>query len=89
MAICLAVGLIFLTEDGEKKWRKRDGEFEAMQLSKADVISFWNDGWNCLLKTLESVTEADLDKKVLIRTEALQAYDAILRQLAHYPYHIG
>ncbi len=79
----------FLTEDGEKEWRKRDCEFEAMQSSKADVISFWNDGWNCLLKTLESLTEADLDKKVTIRTEPLQVYDAIFRQLAHYPYHVG
>lgn len=50
----------FLTEDGEKEWRKRDGEFEAMTLSKADVVSFWNAGWDCLIKTLESLTEADL-----------------------------
>ena len=44
----------FLTEDGEKEWRNRDTEFETMQLSKADIISLWNDGWNCFLKTLES-----------------------------------
>ncbi|MDI9366377.1 MAG: DUF1572 family protein [Flavobacterium sp.] len=79
----------FLTEDGEKEWRKRDGEFEAITLSKADVLSFWSTGWDCLLKTLESLTEADLEKTITIRSEPLQVYDAILRQLAHYPYHVG
>jgi hypothetical protein len=79
----------FLTEDGEKEWRKRDGEFEVMTLSKADVVSFWNAGWDCLIKTLESLTEADLEKTITIRSEPLQVYDAILRQLAHYPYHVG
>jgi hypothetical protein len=32
---------------------------------------------------------ADLTKTVTIRTEPLTVYDAILRQLAHYPYHVG
>jgi hypothetical protein len=79
----------FLTEDGEKEWRKRDSEFEAIVLSKADVLSFWNNGWDCLLKTLESLTDEDLEKTITIRSEPLQVYDAILRQLAHYPYHVG
>ncbi len=79
----------FLTEDGEKEWRKRDAEFEIIQCSKADIISFWNDGWKCMLDTLESLKPEDLTKKVTIRTEPLSVYDAILRQLAHYPYHVG
>lgn len=79
----------FLTEDGEKHWRKRDHEFEPMECSKADLLSFWEDGWKCLLNTLASLTEADLEKTVTIRTEPLLVYDAILRQLAHYPYHVG
>lgn len=79
----------FLTEDGEKEWRKRDAEFENTPLSKEDVLSFWNAGWDCLLKTLENLQPADLMKTVTIRTEPLTVYDAILRQLAHYPYHVG
>ena len=79
----------FLTEDGEKEWRKRDAEFESVRCSQQDIIGFWNDGWKCLFATLESLTPADLDKTVTIRTEPLQVYDAILRQLAHYPYHVG
>jgi len=79
----------FLTEDGEKEWRKRDGEFMHQLLSKQDVLSFWNAGWDCFLKTLESLKEEDLDKTITIRSEPMPVYDAILRQLAHYPYHVG
>ena len=79
----------FLTEDGEKEWRKRDAEFEDMQLSRQDLLSFWNEGWNCLLNALKQMTPADLDKTIYIRTEPLKAYDAIIRQMAHYPYHVG
>ena len=79
----------FLTEDGEKEWRKRDAEFEVIQCNKSDILSFWNEGWACLFKTLESLTPEELTKTVTIRTEPLLVYDAILRQLAHYPYHVG
>lgn len=79
----------FLTEDGEKEWRKRDAEFEEMQLTKQDLLSFWNEGWNCLLNTLKELTPADLTKTIHIRTEPLIVYDAIIRQMAHYPYHVG
>lgn len=79
----------FLTEDGEKEWRKRDAEFETTKMSKEDLLSFWNAGWDCLIKTLESLQPEDLNKTITIRTEPLTVYDAILRQLAHYPYHVG
>ena len=79
----------FLSEDGEKHWRNRDAEFEPMQCSKQDLICFWNDAWKCLLDTLEGMQPADLEKIIYIRTEPLKVYDAILRQLAHYPYHVG
>lgn len=79
----------FLTEDGEKEWRKRDAEFEIMKCTKQDLLSFWNDGWKCMFDTLENLTPGDLTKTITIRTEPLTVYDAILRQLAHYPYHVG
>jgi hypothetical protein len=79
----------FLTEDGEKHWRRRDAEFEQMQCSKQDLMAFWNEGWKCLIDTLETLTEEDLNRTVTIRTEPLKVYDAVLRQLAHYPYHVG
>ncbi len=79
----------FLTEDGEKLWRQRDAEFEEGDLNNEDVLSLWNEGWNCVLQTLQSLTPADLGKTIYIRTEPLFVYDAILRQLAHYPHHVG
>jgi len=79
----------FLTEDGEKEWRNRDAEFNEMKMSKQDLLSFWNEGWNVLLNTLQSLTPEDLTKTIHIRTEPLIVYDAIIRQMAHYPYHVG
>ena len=79
----------FLTEDGEKDWRKRDAEFENAINTKNGIISLWEKGWKCLLDTLSSLQPEDLNKTITIRTEPLLVYDAILRQLAHYPYHVG
>jgi hypothetical protein len=79
----------FLTEDGEKTWRKRDTEFEFREDSRDEVIAAWEKGWSCLLSALGSLTAADLLSKVKIRSESLLALDAINRQLAHYAYHVG
>ena len=79
----------FLTEDGEKPWRQRDDEFEIHQYSKQQIIELWQKGWDCLLQALASLTEDDLLKIIYIRQEPLTVVDAINRQLAHYPYHIG
>jgi hypothetical protein len=79
----------FLTEDGEKEWRKRDAEFEVMDVRRNDLLSFWNTGWSLVFQTLGSLKEEDLDKTIYIRGEPHKAFDAILRQLAHYSYHVG
>jgi hypothetical protein len=78
-----------LTSDGEKEWRNRDMEFEEQNMSKQQLIDFWEKGWNCCIDTLTSLTEEDLLKTVYIRNEGLPVVDAINRQLAHYPYHVG
>lgn len=79
----------FLTEDGEKSWRKRDEEFKEMYVSKEDLLSFWNEGWKCLLNAVESLKAEDVTKTIHIRTEPLSVCDAMLRQLAHVAYHVG
>ena len=79
----------FLTEDGEKPWRNRDEEFELKQLSKAQIILLWNEGWETFLQSLSSLTDNDLTKTVSIRKETLTVIDAINRQIAHYSYHVG
>ncbi|GAC1381944.1 MAG: DUF1572 domain-containing protein [Ginsengibacter sp.] len=79
----------FLATDGEKEWRKRDGEFVEKEDSKTYLESIWEEGWNCMLNTLYSLKDEDLLKTILIRFEPLSVTDAINRQLAHYPYHVG
>ncbi len=79
----------FLTEDGEKEWRQRDEEFEVHGLTKEMAIDLWQKGWDCFLGALKALSETDLSKTVFIRHEPLTVVDAINRQLAHYPYHIG
>ncbi|HRP33045.1 MAG TPA: DUF1572 family protein [Agriterribacter sp.] len=79
----------FLTEDGEKTWRNRDMEFNDQHFSRARLMELWEKGWQCFIGALEGLREADLLTTVYIRQEPLTAIDAINRQLAHYPHHVG
>ena len=108
----------FLTTDGEKEWRDRDGEFDestniihtrhpelvsgsaemlkqvqhdkqSLENKKIEVLRLWNQGWECLFNTLNSLKPEDLDKIIYIRNEGHTVLEAINRQLAHYPYHVG
>lgn len=79
----------FLTTDGEKSERNRDGEFETKRMTKAQLLNCWEDGWHVFLEALESLDEKDLEKTVHIRGQAHTVIDAIERQMAHYAAHIG
>lgn len=79
----------FLTSDGEKEWRNRDNEFENDMNSKQQMLDRWNEAWSVLFDTLKSLNEDDLDKIIYIRNQGHTVLEAINRQLAHYPYHIG
>ena len=79
----------FLTTDGQKEWRNRDDEFEKTDFTKPEMMDLWNQGWDCLFDALAPLTEEDLSKTVYIRGEAHTVTEAINRQLAHLPYHIG
>src|ERR1700733_1168535 len=79
----------FLTTDGEKPTRNRDGEFEAPPATRAELLATWEAGWACLFSALEPLTDADLTRTVTIRGEAHSVMQAINRQLAHYPQHVG
>jgi hypothetical protein len=79
----------FLTSDGEKPWRNRDAEFENRFANREALISHWNEGWECLLSTLRGLTAEQLEDIVYIRNDGHTVVEAINRQLAHYPYHIG
>lgn len=79
----------FLTTDGEKDWRNRDGEFEENHKTKAELLVFWNKGWDCLFDAINSLQPERLTDIIYIRKEGHTVMDAINRQLAHYPYHVG
>lgn len=79
----------FLTTDGDKEWRQRDAEFENDISTRAEMMRLWSEGWNCLFAALDAITDADLGRVVHIRNEAHSVMEAINRQLAHYPYHMG
>jgi Protein of unknown function (DUF1572) len=79
----------FLSSDGEKPNRNRDGEFIEPPATREAVLKQWEDGWGLLFATLESLTDDDLSRTVTIRGEPHSVMQAINRQLAHYPYHVG
>ena len=80
----------FLTTDGEKPDRFRDREFEITGAStRADVMQWWEEGWACVLGTIETLKPEDVMRTVTIRGEPHTVLQAINRQIAHYAAHIG
>ena len=79
----------FLTSDGEKEWRNRDLEFEDDMNSETQIKEAWENGWKCLFDAINPLTDEDLSKIVYIRNEGHTVQEAILRQIAHYSYHVG
>ena len=79
----------FYSEDGEKDWRKRDTEFYESSKNKEELKNHWEKGWNCLFTIIDNLKENDLTKIIKIRNENHTVVEAINRQLAHYPFHIG
>lgn len=79
----------FLTTDGEKPWRTREAEFDDHPRPRATVLAEWEAGWQCLFEALDGLAEADLARSIYIRHQGHSVLEAINRQLAHYPYHVG
>ncbi|MCH4830557.1 MULTISPECIES: DUF1572 family protein [Flavobacterium] len=79
----------FLTSDGEKEWRDRDAEFENKIMTKEELLVLWEKGWKCFFDAINDLKPQNLSQIIYIRNEEQTVIDAINRQLAHYPYHIG
>jgi hypothetical protein len=80
----------FLTTDGEKTTRDRDGEFLLTESNtRAHLMADWERGWSTLFDTLAGLTDADLERTVTIRGEAHSVRQALLRGTTHVAYHIG
>jgi len=79
----------FLTSDGEKEWRDRDEEFQPTIETKEELLTKWNEGWDCVFKAIDSINEENFDTTVYIRNMGHTIPEALNRQLAHYASHVG
>ena len=80
----------FLTTDGEKPDRNRDGEFVIDGTpGRAAIMADWESGWARLFATLDALGPDDLLKDVRVRGEALSALSQLDRQMTHHAYHVG
>jgi len=79
----------FLSTDGEKPDRNREMEFADPPPTRADLLEAWEHGWKCVFSAIEPLSDADLDRTVIIRGEPHSVMQAINRQVAHYAHHTG
>jgi uncharacterized damage-inducible protein DinB len=79
----------FLTTDGEKPTRNRDGEFEDWPGDRASLMEYFDKGWQEWRSSIAALTVDDLEKTVTIRGEPHSVPLAIQRSLTHTAYHVG
>ena len=80
----------FLTSDGEKPDRDRDGEFEMPErVGRREIVGWWESGWSAALGAIEALRPADLDRTVTIRNEPFTVVEALNRSITHTAYHVG
>jgi uncharacterized damage-inducible protein DinB len=79
----------FFTSDGEKPWRRRDEEFQARRVTRAELLEKWESGWAPLLTTLLALSDDQLQGTVTIRRQPLVVHEALHRSLGHTAYHVG
>lgn len=79
----------FLTSDGEKPWRNREEEFDRRTVSRAELLTKWDQGWATLYASIDALRDEDLSGSVIIRRESLSVHEALHRSLAHTAYHVG
>jgi len=80
----------FLTSDGEKPDRDRDGEFVLHPHdTRAHLVNEWTTAWDLLAATVEALTPDDLQRTIYIRAEPHTVGQALNRHLGHLAYHVG
>jgi hypothetical protein len=79
----------FLTSDGEKPARDRDGEFVDEALSREQMMAMWESGWAVVFGAIAPLADTDLAKTITIRGEPHSVFKALNRQTSHYAYHVG
>ena len=80
----------FLTSDGEKPGRNRDGEFEMPARPHAPTCSRPGaTGSRLALASIEALRPEDLDRTIYVRQEAFLVVEALNRSISHTAYHVG
>jgi len=80
----------FLTSDGEKPDRNRDGEFIAEEgTDREELMRRWEESFRILFDTFDALTAEDFGRTVTIRGEPHTILQALNRSLMHTAYHVG
>jgi len=80
----------FLTTDGDKPTRDRDGEFVITpDDTRTALLAALERGWQAVFDTLDTLSIGDLEKTITIRGEPHTVAQALLRGLNHVAYHTG
>jgi hypothetical protein len=79
----------FLTTDGEKPWRDRDGEFAEGPFTRAQIDEVWKKGWDIVEGEVGKLSDDDLGRTITIRGTGLTVHEALCRSIAHTSMHVG
>lgn len=80
----------YLTSDGEKPDRDRDGEFVvAPGTPRAEIERLWQDAWALQQATVQALGPADLAATVTYRGRPETVMESLLKQLGHAALHVG
>jgi hypothetical protein len=80
----------FLTSDGEKPDRHRDGEFEMPAgRTRESVQADWDNGFRLFSAAVTALEPGDLLRDVSIRGDRFSVVEALQRAITHVSYHVG
>ncbi len=79
----------FMTVDGEKPWRDREGEFDGGTWTKEEILTMWREAFELLERELGPLTDEDCSRSVTIRGVSLTVHEALCRSIAHVAMHVG
>lgn len=80
----------FLTTDGEKPDRHRDGEFEVQEgLTRDALQAAFDAGFKTFSDAVAALRPDDVLREVSIRGERMTVVQALQRAVAHLSYHVG
>ena len=79
----------FLTTDGEKPDRNREGEFADWDGNRTSLMQQFDEGWAALTSAIQSLDDHNISAELLIRGEPHTVPQALVRSITHLSYHVG